>query len=301
MTLTAIKPNYQHHSEFSPTQSLDIAPSNNGLMELQSVKEPLSRDKINNDLNAALTSSKTFLANAKPQPQNADLIARFASFPQSEKTMRYVDAKEAVEYFNDSETFGEQAGSLLLFGYGSLANADSASITIQKSSVETRQQATAIGWSRIFEKDVAQNIGNSFRSNPEERDVSNPFRASLNMRQTNDINHKTNGAVYKIKSSELPDLIAREEGYDLAPIRLELESGESVLAYTFTVKSMLDHYRYNIDGEIGSPIEPRPNYLDTVRTAMKEIGENELETFNATTYLADRTTLIKDYQPSTAL
>lgn len=179
----------------------------------------------------------------------------------------------------------------LLFGYGSLMNKDSAARSIKKEAVKSMQPAIAFGVKRIFNYKVSDASSWGAKDKKE--------RAMLNLSQTLNISSMANGVVFEVDAEDLTKLVNREVGYDLVPILVaswdDMMSRNSHIeihiAYTFVAANELrDNTSY-----ISTDYYPVMGYLHAVQDAAKNYGPEFAEFWNKTTYLANGTTQIDNW------
>ncbi len=181
-----------------------------------------------------------------------------------------------------------------IFGYGSLMNVESARQSMKVDAIASMQPVVAFGVKRIFNYTAkyAHRWGN-LHSNE---------RAMLNLIPTYNTSSIANGVVIEVDDDDLVQLIKREVGYDLIPVLVaswdEISAKKPILnirvAYTFVASSELrknmlyTHTRYY----------PVRGYMQAVQEGALRYGDRFLDLWNATTYLADGTTLIDEWDPS---
>jgi hypothetical protein len=185
---------------------------------------------------------------------------------------------------------------ILLFGYGSLLNPESASRSVSPEAVKSMHPVVAFGFKRLFNY-KASNVsrwGNDLPSNE---------RAMLNIEPMSSYQYIINGAVMEITQEDLAQLVAREKGYDLVPILVAdwygvLSKDPNVqvhIAYTFLVP---DELRDGID-YTQTKYYPVRGYLHATQAGAANFGDDFLEFWNGTTYLSDGTTLINQWDQNT--
>lgn len=187
-------------------------------------------------------------------------------------------------------------GKVLLFGYGSLMNVDSASRTVAPDAVKSMRPVVAFGFKRLFNY-KAGNVSRWGKNLPENE------RAMLNVEPTTTYSSIINGVVMEIEKDDLKKLIQRETGYDLVPMlvadwRDVVKQNPSVkleVAYTFLVP---DEMRQGVD-YTHTKFYPVRGYLQAVREGAASYGPEFLDYWNATTYLGDGTTTVNDWNETT--
>lgn len=180
--------------------------------------------------------------------------------------------------------------TLKIFSYGSLMSVKSAKKTFSNETMKTRKPAIAFGIKRVFNRDIPiepdSHWGIPFDPNA---------RGMLNVLYTNEDTDFVNGIVFEVKASDLEPMGKREIGYDLIPVKcidweasLTSDDPPNYIAYTF-------HAR--IDSKYtNSKILPRPGYYELSRDASKEHGLLFYLLWLKTTYLADGTTPITQWE-----
>lgn len=213
-------------------------------------------------------------------------MKRLSTYPSLEYPNR--DIQQILEKFPE--------GKVLLFGYGSLINADSAAWSVSSKAVQSMRPMIAFGFKRIFNY-TAQNV--SARG----LNLSENERAMLNIVPTTTYNHIINGVVMEISREDLHRLVQREVGYDLVPMLVtdwnqaiaENPSINIKIAYTFFVPSGLrDGVNYT-----QAKYYPIRRYLHTVRDGAAVFGPKFLNYWNETTYLGDGRTPVNQWDEKT--
>src|SRR5262249_27873324 len=100
---------------------------------------------------------------------------------------------------------------ILLFGYGSLINKESAKRNVKPQAVESMQPAVAFGVKRVFNYQAKKTDHWGNNQNRKEK-------AMLNLIPAWDLKSSVNGVMMEIDAEDLASLITREKGYDLVPI-----------------------------------------------------------------------------------
>lgn len=189
-------------------------------------------------------------------------------------------------------------GKVLIFGYGSLMNKISAGRHIKKESIDTMYPAIAFGVKRIFNYKAAKTEHWGADQNRKEK-------AMLNIVQTLNIASKANGVAIEVDLEDLQGLVSRETGYDLVPIVISswndvLEQKDNIemrIAYTFVATNELrNHIDYT-----STEFYPVRGYLHAVQISSEAYGADFAKMWNDTTYLADGTTSINDWDEETFL
>lgn len=187
-------------------------------------------------------------------------------------------------------------GKVLIFGYGSLMNRESALRSVSAAAVETMRPVVAFGFKRLFNYKVS-NVSRWGSNLPENE------RAMLNIHPTTTYEHIINGVVMELTPEDLIKLIGRESGYDLVPIfvadwQAMISANPKIkieIAYTFIVP---DELRGGID-YTQTKYYPVRGYLQASREGALVFGEPFLQFWNETTYLGDGITPIGQWDEQT--
>lgn len=185
---------------------------------------------------------------------------------------------------------------VLLFGYGSLMNKQSASCNIKSEAIATMEPAIAFGVKRIFNYQAK-------KTDHWGLDLDRKEKAMLNLVPSWDIKSAINGVVIEIDQEDLASLIKREVGYDLVPILVA--SWNSIIgedphidikvAYTFVAP----HEAREGVLYTSTQYYPVTNYLLAVQEGAYDYGSLFFDFWNTTTFLADGKTTIKDWDTKT--
>ncbi len=187
-------------------------------------------------------------------------------------------------------------GKILVFGYGSLMNKVSAARSVKQESVDGMQSAIAFGVKRIFNYKAKKT--DHWGANQHHKE-----KAMLNLVQTFNISSMANGVVIEVDAEDLGRLVQRETGYDLVPILVANWSDvlsqnpdlKMVIAYTFVATNELrNHLDYT-----STEFYPVRGYLHAVQEAAATFGEDFAQMWNETTFLADGTTTVSDWDQLT--
>jgi hypothetical protein len=186
-------------------------------------------------------------------------------------------------------------GKALLFGYGSLINAQSEARTISAKAVHSMQPAIAFGLKRLFNYAAKKTVKNS--------DLPAKESSLLNTVPMTQLSQMINGVLITVGKEDLERLVQRETGYDLVPILVTLwddvlaenPSAKIQIAYAFIASDELRQgVRYTHNG-----YDPDERYLRLVEKGAAAYGEKFLDYFNATTFLSDGTTSIEQWNRKT--
>lgn len=194
------------------------------------------------------------------------------------------DFQDVAAQFPDSK--------ILIFGYGSLMNIQSASRSIKTENVLKMQPAIAFGFYKIFNyrADVISHWGTPEDSNE---------RAMLNISCSPDYRVITNGVLIEVDIDDLFNLVKREIGYDLIPILVmawddavfQNPDPEIKIAYTFRASNnpRLGKIYTNQN------ILPVKGYLNAVHEGAAQFGPDFYNYWNKTTRLADDKTVMNTW------
>jgi len=205
------------------------------------------------------------------------------------KTFHYPFGAKAAEHFNKSD-------EIKLFTYGSLLNKDSALRTMDEQTYNSRITSVAFGYKRIFNRDV--DIAASARYTTPDNHLE---RGMLNLLSTENADDVVNGFIFDFKISALQAMCEREEGYDLVPCVVqpwdafcEKQSDHSQMsvAYTFVAP----HEERSGVCPVSHEVLPVKEYFDLVKEGVSIYGEDFLQKWYDTTFLADKETPIADWE-----
>jgi hypothetical protein len=178
--------------------------------------------------------------------------------------------------------------TILLFGFGSLVNPESASYHLSRR----RGPALAFGLKRIF---------NYYDEQLEQCILGRPAagysheRAKLNAIATEDKAHPINGILYEVDVEDLERLRPRERGYDLE--KLHVVDYIDALDVHCTEPRILEAYclRATREAQVSESYVPDINYLNVCAEGVRPYGSEFARLFLDTTYLADRTTSLEKW------
>lgn len=177
----------------------------------------------------------------------------------------------------------------LIVGYGSLLNITSASKTLSKESLRTFQPVIAFGARRLFNYEMPWNTE---RYGP----PTNPIaRAALNIRITQNAHDVVNGVLINVAAKDIAPIRKREIGYDLIPVvcvRWNRVDMVPFLAYIFCCPEGLREGKRLTSRKI----MPHRKYYLLCRKGAHEYGDEFLRLWLATTYLADGTTTVAQWE-----
>lgn len=213
------------------------------------------------------------------------------SAAQSDAVSRMMDAaNQAARYPYPWDTLegdlaNQEPSRLVLLAYGSLTNRASAGHTLRNV---TGVPAVAFGVRRIFNYLIPKSNTRYGRpANPEER-------AALNVVPTGRAEDMVNGVVIAVSPPDLTALKAREVGYDLIPVACVRWHEREEPPFLGHILHCPDEPRV---GKVRTAADIMPNrgYYRVCREGAAEIGASFLDFWLATTYLADGTTLVRQW------
>ena len=164
-----------------------------------------------------------------------------------------------------------------IVGYGSLINANSAALTV---SVQKRVPVLAFGVYRKFTYVILEdNARYGIAENPIQR-------AALNIEVTNNVNDFINGLLIEIPLNDLKFLQKRELAYDL--IQVPCISWDNRNAEPFYAYLLYCPYKeFQGVEKINNNLEPHINYYKVCRDGAQSFGDEFLNCWKATSFLAD--------------
>lgn len=216
----------------------------------------------------------------------SEQVANLANFP-------------SLQYPNEGHAdlpslFPDQ--KVILFGYGSLMNKQSASRSITPETLATMKPVIAFGLQRVFNYKAK-------KTDHWGADQNKLEKAMLNLIPTTSYKEVVNGVSIEVDAQDLPQLVQREVGYDLVPILIAdwsevSEENPSVnikVAYTFiAAPGLRNHIEYT-----STKYYPVRGYMHAAQEGALEYGENFHDLWNHTTYLADGLTEVTDWDEVT--
>lgn len=198
------------------------------------------------------------------------------------------DYKTLFDFYPDDK--------VLLFGYGSLINKASAARNMKPEALESMEPALSFGSKRIFNYGVKKTDHWGAGQNRKEK-------AMLNLTPTLNIRSAVNGVTFYVDKKDLQSLIQREKGYDLIPIPVvswdevmdQTKDPEIKIAYAFVASNEpRDHIVYT-----STEYYPVRGYLHAIQEGAREYGADFEEFWNKSTFLADGTTSIEEWDEKT--
>jgi hypothetical protein len=180
--------------------------------------------------------------------------------------------------------------TLLLVGYGSLMNRDSAAGVIKDPSRADSPPVLVLGARRVFNYMIPQKRLKSY-----EVAYSRRERAALNVDYMRSASFALNGRLLAVRASEFAALREREFGYDLQPVPCVLWgdwNATPFVAYVLVATEGAQARRRVIDNNA----LPHPAYARLCRAGARAVSENFLRLYLLTTYLADRKTTLAEWE-----
>ena len=179
---------------------------------------------------------------------------------------------------------------LLLVGYGSLLNRDSAARTIKDTPGEGHPPVVALGARRVFNYVIPEPLLRSYGTNFPPRE-----RAALNLDYTRSPTDALNGRLLKVAPADIAALRKREFGYDLRPVVCARWGDWEAPPFTAYVLVAVEGTR---DGRqvIDNDALPHPLYAGLCRAGAHAVSDAFLRLYQETTFLADRKTSLAQWE-----
>ncbi|CCB85737.1 putative uncharacterized protein [Parachlamydia acanthamoebae UV-7] len=218
--------------------------------------------------------------------RTASLMPQLTTYPSLESPIN--DLEVILKKFPDEK--------ILLFDYGDLMNIEIASSSLSEKTIQSMKPAIAFGFKRLF----------NYKSKDPSvwgKGVQDNEKALLNLEPMTTYKSIVNGVVLEIGEEDLSQLVTEKAGYDLVPLLIAdwneaLSQNPEVkiqIAYTFIAPSELrDNIAYT-----QTHYYPIRGNLFAVQQGAVIYGERFLDFLNATTYMANGTTLTKDWDQRT--
>ncbi|MGC4074798.1 MAG: hypothetical protein QM760_20300 [Nibricoccus sp.] len=184
----------------------------------------------------------------------------------------------------------EKNEKLLLIGYGSLLNPESAARTIKDTPPEGHPPVLAFGAQRLFNYLIPDERIKSYGGNYGPRE-----RAALNLLYTRSAANIFNGRLLTVDIKDIPALRTREFGYDLLPVvavKWNHWNEEPFIAYVLVARKEIVNGRHVLDPQA----LPHPLYAQVCRAGAKMVSDSFLKMYLDTTYLADRVTVMSSWE-----
>lgn len=187
-------------------------------------------------------------------------------------------------------------GKILVFGYGSLMNKESALRTVKPEAFDSKEKVIAFGVKRLFNYKAVKTSHWGAKQDKKEK-------AMLNLTQTLNISSIANGVVIQVDAEDFSRLVQRETGYDLIPVLVAswdevLNENPNVniqVAYTFSAAHELrNHINYT-----STQYYPVRGYMHAIQETTQLFGGDFAKMWNSTTYLADGTTSVDEWDEKT--
>jgi hypothetical protein len=179
---------------------------------------------------------------------------------------------------------------LLLVGYGSLLNRDSAARTIKDTPREGHPPVLALGARRIFNYVMPEALLKSYGGNFSPRE-----RAALNVDYTRSPADAINGRLLTVAPADIPSLREREFGYDLRPVVCAHWSQWESAPFTAYVLVAVEGKRGGRQ-VIDNDALPHPLYARLCRAGAHAVSEAFLQLYLETTFLGDRKTSLVEWE-----
>ena len=153
---------------------------------------------------------------------------------------------------------------MIIFGYGSLLN----NVSLCKT----------IGKPLLFERDVLHGHKRVFdlRSHGRKNPATGVYSSVLNLQPDEDVSIV--GVLFEVAANKVDELLERERGYDVMPIKLD--SGRE--ASTFVSRGH-NCYEFVHDDHV------QREYLDLCLKGATDLGVDVYENFLDTTYISEKT------------
>ena len=203
-----------------------------------------------------------------------------------------LDAKSFIYPWSDlEEAVAKTPGrTLLLVGYGSLMNPDSAARTIKATTIPDNPPVLALGARRVFNYVIPHARLKAYGKVCDKRE-----RAALNVDYSRSPSDALNGRLLAVKASDLVALREREFGYDLRPVpcvRWGNWDAAPFVAYVLVANAGSRGGGKVIDNNA----LPNPAYARLCRAGARAVSKNFLRLYLHTTYLADRKTTLAEWE-----
>ena len=181
----------------------------------------------------------------------------------------------------------EDRASFPCVGYGSLVNAASARRTLGGS---LKGLVIAFGVRRLFNLPMSADALKRYSS-----PATPTANAALNVLPTHRFEDVVNGALFDVMREDIPAFREREIGYDLVPVACvdwSRRTGAPFVAYVLAHPGPA-----NAGAErTVSAIAPHAGYYQLCREGAASMGEEFLEFWSESTFLADGTTSIDEWE-----
>ncbi len=186
----------------------------------------------------------------------------------------------------------EPDGRLLLIGYGSLMNLQSAAETIESVNETDFYPVVCVGAKRLFNYRIPDDV---LKELAELGGPAQPHElAALNVIPTGRAADLFNGRVVPVAAADLPALRQREYGYHLRSVtclRWDAWESEPFAAAVLAAEDPVINGRQVID----NTLDPNPAYAGIVDAGATAVSEPFHELFLDTTFLADGKTTLQQW------
>jgi hypothetical protein len=179
---------------------------------------------------------------------------------------------------------------LLLVGYGSLLNRDSAARTIKDTPREGHPPVVALGARRVFNYVIPKPLLRSYGTNFPPRE-----RAALNLDYTRSPTDALNGRLLTVAPADIAALRKREFGYDLRPVVCARWGDWEAAPFTAYVLVAVEGTRGGRQ-VIDNDALPHPLYAGLCRAGAHAVSDAFLRLYQETTFLADRKTSLAQWE-----
>lgn len=245
---------------------------------------PLSRTSLLLLGLAILSSCQT-----RPAGQTAEPIPAKA-MRKLQEASAHIDAPSFNFPWKGIEKYmaSQADGKLLLVGYGSLLNVESAGET-----VDTRGQdfmpVIAAGAKRVFNYQIPPPVLKELGGHPSARES-----AALNVIATGHPGDLINGRIMKVAVNELPALRKREYGYHLRPVVClpwNDPSAKPFVAYVLAAEEPIVKGQRVVNPEL----LPNPEYVKICLDGAKSVSPKFADVFLDTSYLGNGKTTLREW------
>lgn len=189
----------------------------------------------------------------------------------------------------ESDLIASKESRLLLAGYGSLLNPDSARRTIRDTPTSGHEPILAFGARRIFNYIIPQRVIDDYGI-----PVKSNAQAALNVEWTGSADSMFNARLLQVSISDFDSLRQREKGYHLEPVAIlpwrDLSSQPS-LGYALCADNTPCDGRVLVDDTL-LPYQP---YLDLCRVGTRMVDRDFEKLFLETTWLGNRSVRLDEY------
>lgn len=192
-------------------------------------------------------------------------------------------AAAAPRYTHPWADLSTDGDPLLLVGYGSLMNSQSARRTLTAGAF--RGPVIAYGARRVFDYVMPDEVRRRYPPPADPRAYG-----VLNVHATGRPEDQFNGVLTEVDLRDVPALRLREPGYDLVPVACRpypATGAAPTIAYVLACPSG--------GPRTDSSLHPNPGYLALCLEGARSVSEEFATLFADTTYLADGVTRLRDW------